>query len=199
MQPHKMATILGENSALSTGSKVQYLFVWYALGSLAGLLSRQYVMSQCPQQNDDWKRKLLVGIQLGHELCVLVIPNGNLDFVGKGLCISPGVPQVRSRELGKGRENLSIVGSQASVVDQAPNRDTGSGDAGVTADDIGNFRDATPGIAKTLSQKLNRLSFLFGRKGEQLGLKFLKAHGKGGKVSQATILGLHKPVRRPTH
>lgn len=199
MQPHKMATILGENCALSTDSKVQYLFVWYALGSLAGLLSRQYVVSQCPQQNDDRKRKLLVGIQLGHKLCVLVIPDGNLDFVGKGLCISPGVLQVRCGQLGKGRENPSIVGSQASVVDQTPNWNTSTGNTGITADHTRNFCDTAPDIAETLSQKLNRLGFFFGRKGEQLGLKFLKAHGKGGKVSQTTILGLYKPVRRPTH
>ena len=64
MQFHKMPTVEGHDNPLLRCRKLEYRIVWNSLSSFTTLSSRQYVMSETAQLEDESKRDILVGIQL---------------------------------------------------------------------------------------------------------------------------------------
>jgi hypothetical protein len=108
MKANEMSTIESDYRPVLGNGKRQDLLIGPSLTTLSRLLRRQDVVSKTSQLQYRRITEVLVGIQSGHRLGILVIPDGAIDLFRILVVVVPSSIKIRLSEIGVVLQNLLI-------------------------------------------------------------------------------------------
>ena len=91
VEPDEVFSVQGKHDAIVGDGEFQHFFIGRPLFGFARLLDCHDIVAQTPQLLDNWEWEVLVGVQLRHVLCLLILADLLLDLLAMDTHIGPGV------------------------------------------------------------------------------------------------------------
>jgi len=91
VQPDEVPAIERQQHTPLGSREGQDLLVRYRAASVAGLTAGQDIVTKPPQSFRHWQGEVLVGVEVCHPLCRLVLGNLRVDLVAVRALVRPGV------------------------------------------------------------------------------------------------------------
>jgi hypothetical protein len=94
VQSQEVLAIYGANDPVLSDSDSENSLIWHRPIRVPSFEAGQHIMTKLSKRLDNWEWKVLIGVELHHRLCSLILCYLCLDLLSVRSVIRPGVDEV---------------------------------------------------------------------------------------------------------